>query len=117
VSEPTPSWPGWWAGRVADSLLAAQRSLPYAVAARTVFGSAGLSAYSAARRRDPVLRAMLDRVFLDIDETALASDSSTVKIALADGTQIDAAPSRVAREPARRQRPLCEVRRIGQAGA
>jgi len=80
---------GMVGGRVADSLPAAQMSLPYAVAARTVFGSAGLSAYSATRRQDPVLRAMLDRVFLDIDETVVASDRSTVKIALSNGTEIE----------------------------
>jgi 2-methylcitrate dehydratase PrpD len=82
---------GMVGGRAADTLPAAQMSLPYAVAARTVFGSAGLSAYSTTRRHDPVLRAMLDRVLLDIDETVVGSDSSTVKIALADGTEIEEA--------------------------
>jgi 2-methylcitrate dehydratase PrpD len=80
---------GMVGGRAVNSLPAAQMSLPYAVAARTVFGSAGLSAYSAARRRDPVLHAMLDRVFVDIDETVVASDRSMVKIELSDGSKIE----------------------------
>jgi 2-methylcitrate dehydratase PrpD len=84
---------GMVGGRAASSLPAAQMSLPYAVAARTVFGSAGLSAYSAARRDDPALRAMLARVFIEVDETVVASDKSMVKIALSDGTKFEESTS------------------------
>ena len=80
---------GMVGGRVVDTLPAAQMSLPYAVAARTVLGSAGLSAYSAARRSDPVLRAMLERVLIDVDESVESSDRSTVKITLSDGSKIE----------------------------
>ena len=44
---------GMVGGRDVNSLPAAQMSLPYAVAARILYGSAGLSAYSADRRAIP----------------------------------------------------------------
>jgi len=80
---------GMVGGRTVDTLPAAQMSLPYAVAARTVLGTAGLSAYTEIRRSDPVLRMMLDRVFLDIDETVAASDCSSVTFVLTDGRRIE----------------------------
>jgi 2-methylcitrate dehydratase PrpD len=76
-------------GRKIDVLAAAQMSLPYAAAARIVLGTAGLSAYAESRRSDPALRAMLDRVFIDIDDSVRASDESTVTFVLSDGTRIE----------------------------
>ncbi|NDL64761.1 MmgE/PrpD family protein [Acerihabitans arboris] len=55
------------------TLAAAQMSLPYAVAARLVFGHAGLDAYGERERRDPRLLAMMARIELQVDP-ALPSD-------------------------------------------
>lgn len=80
---------GMVGGRNVDVLPAAQMSLPYAAAARTVFGTAGLSAYAESSRRDPAVLAMLDRVFIEVDETVVASDQSSVTFELTDGSRIE----------------------------
>ena len=80
---------GMVGGREATTMAAAQMSLPYAVSARIVTGTAGLSAYSEARRKDPTIRAMIDRVAMDLDETVVASDRSSVAFVLKDGTRIE----------------------------
>jgi 2-methylcitrate dehydratase PrpD len=102
---------GMVGGRIVDTLPAAQMSLPYAVAARTVFGSAGLSAYAAPRRNDPALRAMLDRVFIDIDETVAASDRSSVTFELSDGTRLEEATCAPLGSP---ENPLDDARLIAK---
>jgi 2-methylcitrate dehydratase PrpD len=107
---------GMVGGRKIDMLAAAQMSLPYAVAARIVLGTAGLSAYAESRRSDPALRAMLDRVFIDIDDSVTASEESAVTFRPigwhADrGTNRDRA--RRAGEPDQRRRPDREVRGAG----
>ncbi|NGX86086.1 MmgE/PrpD family protein [Rahnella sp. Lac-M11] len=56
------------------TLAAAQMSLRYAIAARVVFGHAGLDAYGTAQRQDPDLLAMIARIVLTEDAT-MSSDS------------------------------------------
>jgi 2-methylcitrate dehydratase PrpD len=80
---------GMVGGRKIDTLAAAQMSLPYAVSARTVFGSAGLSSYSADRRRHPAVLAMLEAVVVEIDETVQSSHTSSVTFTLRNGTRIE----------------------------
>jgi 2-methylcitrate dehydratase PrpD len=80
---------GMVGGRKVDTLPAAQMSLPYAVAARVLFGGAGLPAYAEERRNDPTVLAMLGKVIIDIDETVTASDQSSVRVILANGAAIE----------------------------
>jgi 2-methylcitrate dehydratase PrpD len=85
----SPFLAGMVGGRDATSLPAAQMSLPYAIAARILFGTAGLSAYTAERRADERLRGLIERVAIDIDETVASSDRASVTVATRDGRRID----------------------------
>jgi 2-methylcitrate dehydratase PrpD len=85
----SPFLAGMVGGRDATSLPAAQMSLPYAIAARILFGTAGLSAYTAERRADERLRGLIERVAIDIDETVASSDRASVTVATRDGRRIE----------------------------
>lgn len=85
----SPFLAGMVGGRDADTLPAAQMSLPFAVAARIVFGTAGLSAYTAERRADERVRALVERVSIEIDETVEGSDRTSVAIVTRDGERIE----------------------------
>lgn len=76
-------------GRTVDTLPEAQMSLPYALAARLVLGHAGLDAYRAARRSDPLLRAAMDRIALTVDDAIPATDEPFVRIAARDGRSFE----------------------------
>jgi 2-methylcitrate dehydratase PrpD len=85
---------GMVGGRDCSTLPAAQMSLPYAVAAAIVLGANGLSAYTAERRGDPALLAMVERVEMVIDPTVRASAQSSLTFHLTDGTAIEE-PTRI----------------------
>lgn len=51
-----------------DSLVSAQLSMPFSVAAALLHGGVPLEALSTARRTDPRLLSVMDRVVIDIDE-------------------------------------------------
>lgn len=80
---------GMVGGRDASSLPAAQMSLPYAVAARILYGTAGLSAYDAERRADPRLQSLIERICIDIDESVAGSDRASVTLLTRDGARIE----------------------------
>ena len=80
---------GMCGGRDVFGMPAAQMSLPYAVAARMVLGGAGLSSYTADRRGDPRLQAVMDRIELCTDEDMAPSDEPYVTVVTADGRQSD----------------------------
>jgi 2-methylcitrate dehydratase PrpD len=84
----SPFLAGMVGGRDASSLPAAQMSLPYAIAARILYGSAGLSAYTHERRSDPRLIGLIERVAIDVDETVAGSDRASVTLVLRDGSRI-----------------------------
>ncbi|MEZ5842747.1 MAG: MmgE/PrpD family protein [Hyphomicrobiaceae bacterium] len=75
------------------TLPAAQMSLPYAIAAAIVFRDNGLSAYTPARRGDPRLRSMIERVDMVIDPAVASSASSSIVVELRDGSRIEEATS------------------------
>ncbi|TWI28277.1 MmgE/PrpD family protein [Mesorhizobium tianshanense] len=62
-----------------------QMSLPYALAARCVFGTAGLQAYSAERRADRRVHALMQKMSLSIDEAMLPLDEPVVALVFEDG--------------------------------
>ncbi len=83
-----PFLAGMVGGRDVATLPAAQMSLPYAVAARICFGSAGLSSYTRERREAGEISKMLARIEIVIDETVTASHETSV-VLTADGTDIE----------------------------
>ncbi|MEQ1404963.1 MmgE/PrpD family protein [Neorhizobium sp. Rsf11] len=65
-----------------------QMSLPYALAARCVHGSAGLEAYAQERRADPRIAAMMARMQLSVDNTMHPMDEPVVTLEFADGVRM-----------------------------
>ena len=72
-------------GRDVSTFPFAQISLPYALAARLSMGNADLAAYRMERRRDPLLRAAMDKVTLAIDPLMAPTDEPFVCIQTTDG--------------------------------
>lgn len=70
------------------TLAAAQMSLPYAVAARLVFGHAGLDAYGEQARRDPELLAMMARIELQVDPALPADGEPEVTLKTREGDRL-----------------------------
>lgn len=69
-------------GRLAPT----QMSLPYALAARVVFGAADLHSYAASRRADPLIQACFSRMSLAVDKTMQPLDEPVVTLTFTDGT-------------------------------
>jgi 2-methylcitrate dehydratase PrpD len=85
----SPFLAGMIGGRDASTLPAAQMSLPYAIAARILYGTASLSAYSTERRTDNRLQALMERVSIDIDESVAGSDLTSITLVTNDGECIE----------------------------
>ncbi|MFS2222276.1 MmgE/PrpD family protein [Pantoea sp. B65] len=62
------------------SLAAAQMSLPYALAARVLFGHAGLDAYDSDKRASSEIAAMLQRIVLHSDPQQSSNDEPIVEL-------------------------------------
>ncbi|PWW12931.1 MmgE/PrpD family protein [Mangrovibacter plantisponsor] len=65
-------------GRSTDSLAAAQMSLPYALAARLCYGSAGLESYSEEKRLSPQVSDMMARIILEVDASQQGDEEPVV---------------------------------------
>jgi 2-methylcitrate dehydratase PrpD len=85
----SPFLHGMCGGRDVSGMPAAQMSLPYAVAARMVLGSAGLSAYAAERRGEARLHAAMDRIELSTDEGMAPNDEPYLTIMTCDGRRLE----------------------------
>ncbi|WP_158783224.1 MmgE/PrpD family protein [Pantoea sp. BAV 3049] len=68
-----------------ESLAAAQMSLPYALAARVLFGHAGLDAYDDDKRASEEISAMLQRIVLHIDPEQGSSDEPIIELETLSG--------------------------------
>lgn len=68
-----------------DSLASAQMSLPYALAAMTVLGTAGLSAYALDHRQSAALQASMQRVELILDDSLSRDAEPEVTLITQDG--------------------------------
>lgn len=68
------------------NLASAQMSMPYAIAAAHVFGDAGIDSFLEARRNDPRLRAMIERITLEPDPAMADLDEPEITLMWADGT-------------------------------
>lgn len=71
-----------------SSMAGTQMSLPYAVAARCVFGTAGLDAYSAHRRSDPRIGAVMQQIELEIDRAMRPLDEPVLTLTFSDGSRV-----------------------------
>jgi 2-methylcitrate dehydratase PrpD len=80
---------GMVGGRDASTMAAAQMSLPYSLAARLCFGTAGLSAYSEPRRGSPEIAAAMERITVTVDEAITASWASSISVTTRDGRRIE----------------------------
>lgn len=78
---------GMCGAKESGAMAPTQMSLPYALAARCVFGTAGLQAYSAERRSDPRLRAIMDRMRLTVDDDMQPLDEPVVTLVFKDGAR------------------------------
>jgi 2-methylcitrate dehydratase PrpD len=70
-----------------NSMAGTQMSLPYALAARCVFGTAGLDAYSSQCRSDPRVGAVMQRMELEIDMAMQPLDEPVLTLIFSDGTR------------------------------
>jgi len=71
-----------------STLAAAQMSIKYAVAARLVYGHAGLDAYGDEQRSDPRLLAAIDRASLQVDPTFSADGEPEVTLITKNGRRL-----------------------------
>jgi 2-methylcitrate dehydratase PrpD len=90
---------------VTEPLAAAQMSLPLAMAALAVHGSAGLASYAAARRNDPAVAALLARIDVTRDPAQAAMDEPVVTVRFRDGTEATAMVPRASGSPERPMAP------------
>ncbi|WP_343551505.1 MmgE/PrpD family protein [Pantoea sp.] len=74
-------------GRELHSLAAAQMSLPYALAARVLYGSAELASYDDAKRLHPAVEALLAHIELVVDEQQSRDDEPWVRLETVQGAQ------------------------------
>ncbi len=74
-------------GRELESLASAQMSLPYALAARALYGSAELRSYDDAKRLHPQVAEFMTRIVLEIDEQQGRDDEPWVRIETQHGEQ------------------------------
>ena len=82
----SPMLMGMCGAKETGAMAPTQMSLPYALAARCVFGTAGLQAYSAERRSDARLRSIMDRMRLTVDDGMQPLDEPVVTLIFIDGS-------------------------------
>ncbi|XDU74606.1 MmgE/PrpD family protein [Rouxiella sp. WC2420] len=71
-----------------SSLAAAQMSIRYAVAARWIYGHAGLDAYGEQQRRDPALLDAISRISLNVDASFSADGEPEVTLIAKNGQRL-----------------------------
>jgi 2-methylcitrate dehydratase PrpD len=80
---------GMCGARENGAMAPTQMSLPYALAARCVHGSAGLESYTEERRGDPRIIDLMARMTLSVDETMQPLDEPIVSLEFRDGFRIE----------------------------
>jgi 2-methylcitrate dehydratase PrpD len=71
--------------KAAGAMAPTQMSLPFALAARCVFGTAGLQAYTEERRGHPAIQAMMERIDISVDALMDAMAEPVVTLTFRDG--------------------------------
>jgi 2-methylcitrate dehydratase PrpD len=75
--------------KVGGAMAPTQMSLPYALSARCVFGTAGLQAYTEEHRHHPEVHALMSRIGVAVDDNMDAMAEPVVTLRFRDGTQVD----------------------------
>ncbi|MBO0142552.1 MmgE/PrpD family protein [Agrobacterium sp. Ap1] len=75
--------------KVGAAMAPTQMSLPYALAARCTFGTAGLQAYTEEHRHHPDVHAMMDRIDVAVDEAMDPMAEPVVTLRFKDGMVVD----------------------------
>jgi 2-methylcitrate dehydratase PrpD len=99
----SPMLMGMCGAKESGPMAPTQMSLPYALAARCLFGTAGLQAYAAEKRADPRLSVILGRIDLHIDQAMQPLDEPVVTLLFADG---ESASRMVPRATGSAERPM-----------
>lgn len=86
-----------------ETMASAQMSMPYAVAARCAFGTAGLKAYGAEQRQSAVAKNYIDIITLETDLSMKSLDEPYVSVSFADGVEME---TTVARATGSQERPM-----------
>lgn len=92
--------------KVGATMAPTQMSLPYALAARCVFGTAGLKAYTEERRKHADVHALMDRIGVHLDDTMDAMAEPVVTVTFRDGQKMD---RMVPRATGSAERPMTPV--------
>lgn len=79
---------GMCGAKESGAMAPTQMSLPYALAARCVFGTAGLQAYAVERRADPRVLSIMDGIHLAIDDAMEPLDEPVVTLVFKDGISL-----------------------------
>ncbi|MDW9377151.1 MmgE/PrpD family protein [Sinorhizobium meliloti] len=108
---------GMCGARESGAIAPTQMSLPYALAARCVFLTAGLQAYAADRRADPRLRAVMDRMLLAVDDGMQPLDEPLVTLLFKDGARLSRMVPRATGSAERPMRPAAIRAKFGELAA
>jgi 2-methylcitrate dehydratase PrpD len=84
----SPMLMGMCGAKESRAMAPTQMSLPYALAARCLFGTAGLKAYAAENRADPRLPGIMDRIDLDVDDAMQPLDEPVISLRFANGASV-----------------------------
>ncbi|AYG69640.1 MULTISPECIES: MmgE/PrpD family protein [unclassified Rhizobium] len=101
----SPMLMGMCGAKESDAMAPTQMSLPYALAARCIFGTAGLQAYSAERRADPRLHDIMDGMRLIVDDGMQPLDEPVVTLIFTDGSSASRMVPRATGSAERPMRP------------
>ncbi len=75
--------------KVGGAMAPTQMSLPYALAARCVFGTAGLQAYTEENRLHAAVHALMDGMNVNIDDSMAPMAEPLVTLTFGDGVEIE----------------------------
>ncbi len=76
-------------GRELDPLVVAQSSLAFGIAARVIYGQAGLTAYEKANRHARHIRNFMEKIVLTSDDSQKSADEPIVEINFEDGRRFE----------------------------
>jgi 2-methylcitrate dehydratase PrpD len=92
--------------KAAGAMAPTQMSLPFALAARCVFGTAGLQAYTEERRSHPAVKAMMERIDVSVDASMDAMAEPMVTLTFSDGLVVERMVPRATGSAERPMSPL-----------
>lgn len=98
-------------GEQISSMVDAQMSLPYCIAAALVFNQLGLAEMNETARGNRIVRGLLERLSIDIEPTFEAHDEPEIRLRLTDGRELTVRGSDPLGSPSN---PLSENQVIGK---